>query len=402
MGAIAENNQFYKGRREVADDYQGKSRTLRSDVAGRNFTREPGFLFEAATVLELQGKQKLSDLNYQITAEAIKRELTQTGHDYDITYKEARIAFELSKYTLLNDLQQEFADLKFTQRLSEEEVDRQFVELEIRGLILITTKTEIDLEKEGLRQELEETKRLTMDKEVELINQKVITANKKLELIPYIEQVIVAEQAVLAAEEANIPHLENHIEKKQELIVKKEEVIPYIIEKAEKLELLADAIIAEIAVKRQILAVALLKALLRKERVDKDIAIIEANKAAEALRLLLLQARIVLRHLGIDWTIDLTSQTVADINDLSEDGKLTAETINDYDVDISGSDLDAKDEIEELRLERNEESTDTSVDSDVEKIGGVQSYRNLEAVKRAEIMAAAEITTNLMHILGTA
>jgi len=402
MGTQAENNQFYKGRREVIDDYEGKYRSLRSGVAGQNFMREPGFLYEAATILELQNKQKLSDLNYKITAEAIKRELTQTGHEYDIAYKNALIAFELNKSTLLNALEQEFADLKHTQKLSEEEVDRQFIELEIRKLILITTKTEIDLEKEGLRQDLEETKRLTMDKEVELANQKVITANKKLELIPYIEQVIAAEQEVLTAEEANIPYLEEHIEKKQELAAKKKEIIPYIIEKSEKLEDLAEALIAEIDIKRQIAAVAILKALLGKEKVDKDIAIIEAKKAAEALRLLLVQARIVLRHLNIDWDIDLTNQTISDINELSEDGRLTAETIRNYDVDISGSALDAKDEIEKLRLERNEESTETSVDSDVEKIGSLQSYRNLEAVKRAQIMAAAKITTNLMHILGTA
>lgn len=402
MGYIAEDSQFFKGRREVTDDYKDKHRTLVSGVAGRNFTRDPGFFFEAATILELQGKQKLSDLNYQITADAIKRELIQSGHDYDIAYKDARIAFELSKQALMSALQQELADLKFTQNLSEEEVNRQIVELEIRALIIITTKTEIALEMESLKQELEETKRLTMDKEVDLINQRIITANKKLAIIPYIEALIASEQAVLAAEEANIPYLQEHIEKKQELIGKKEEIIPYVQEKAEKLEELAAAIVAEINIKRQIFAVALLKALLQRDRVDNEIAIIEANKAAEALRLTLINAKIALNHLGIDWTTDLTTQTTADINELSEDNRLTSEDIDNYAIDISGSNLDTNAETERLRLEKNEEGTKSRVGSTTAMMQYVADREDDETRAVADIMAAAEITTNLTHILGTA
>jgi len=402
MGYVAEDSQFFKGRREVTDDYKDKHRTLTSEVAGRNFTRDPGFFFEAATILEIRGKQKLSDLNYQITADAIKRELIQTGHDYDIAYKDARIAFELSKQALMSALQQELADLKFTQNLSEEEVNRQIVELEIRALIIITTKTEIALEMESLKQELEETKRLTMDKEVDLINQRIITANKKLAIIPYIEALIASEQAVLAAEEANIPYLQEHIEKKQELIGKKEEIIPYVQEKAEKLEELAAAIVAEINIKRQIFAVALLKALLQRDRVDNEIAIIEANKAAEALRLTLINAKIALNHLGIDWTTDLTTQTIADINELSEDNRLTSEDIDNYAIDISGSNLDTNAETERLRLEKNEEGTKSRVDSTTAMMQYVAEREDDKTSAVADIMAAAEITTNLTHILGTA
>ena len=401
MGSIAENNQYLQGKSKILDEYKSKHSALRSEVAGRNFSHEPGFLYEASTMLELGSKLSLSELNYKITAEAIQRELTQTGFDYDIAYKDARVAFELEKQTLLTDLQQEFADLKFTQALSEEELDRLFVELEIRKLILITTKTEIALEAEGLKQDLERTRRLTMDKEIELINQKVITANKKLEVIPYIEALIDAEGRVLAAEEANIPYLNDLIAEKQLLAAKKLEVVPYLIQKADKLQELAAALIAEIDIKRQILAIALLKALLATEKTDRDIAIIEADKASEALRLLLVQAKIVLRHLNIDWDIDLVAQTIADINELSEDNRLTAEALNNYTIEVSSSDMDATGERERLRLEKREEGTDIDVDSDVSTIYSKQFYGDLEDFRKANIISTADITTKLIHILGS-
>jgi hypothetical protein len=180
MSEAAENNQYYKSKQPIVEEYSSQHRTLLSTVASRSFCKAPGYLMEASLMLEETGKNKLSALNYTITAEAIERELKQTGHDYSQAYKAARIAFELEKQTLLTALQQEFANLDAAQSLAEEELNRLFVELDIRRIILITTKTTIELQMEDLKRQLAETDRLTFYNEEALVNAQVVTANKKL------------------------------------------------------------------------------------------------------------------------------------------------------------------------------------------------------------------------------
>lgn len=412
MGFVAENSEFRKGRLDIIDDYETKYRTLLSGVAGRNFTKTPGFLYEAATFLELDAKKKLSDLNYKIVAAAIKRELAQITHDYDIAYREALIAFELNKQTLLSALEQEIADLKHAQALEEEQVNYQFIELEIRKLILITTKTEIEMDKESLLQELERVKRLTLPKEEELANQRLITVNKKLELIPYIEALIEKEYELLAAEETLIPYLEDEVESKQELVDKKEELFPYLEDKAEKLQELANAIRREVGYKEQIAAIRILKAGLRQDQIDNEMAIADAEIALKDLRLILMQGRFALQHLGLDWELGLTTEQVTKLRALIDDTKTTSITIDGYTVDIESDDRSTKSIIDAIRLARNEEKTDEEVDDEVWKlwkIGGMRrqggytggGFKTNEEWETAEVMAAANITTNLMHILGT-
>lgn len=233
MGEIAENSQWYKGKQPIIEEYSNQHRALLSTVASRNFVRPPGYLMEASIVLEEAGKNKLSALNYQIVSDAVERSLKQTGHGYSMTYKAARIAFELEKQTLLTALQQEFADLDATQSFKKEELNRLFVELDLRRIILITTKTTIELEMEGLKQELVDIDRLTFTNETLLINEKVITATAKLAVIPHLEALIEAQGKILIAEEANLPYMEDLIDEKELLISKKEELLPYIADKAD-------------------------------------------------------------------------------------------------------------------------------------------------------------------------
>jgi hypothetical protein len=494
MGITAEQNQWFKGKHEVLDEYDDKHRALQSAIASRNFLNPPGFLFEASIGLEENSKKKLSILNYQIVAEAIERELKQTGHDYNIAYKNARIAFELDKQTLLTALQQEFADLDATQSLSEEEVSRQFVELDLRRIILITTKTAIGLEMEGLKQELIDIDRLTFDNEVLLMAEKVTTAEAKLTIIPYIEAIIAAQEKVLIAEEANIPYTEDLIDEKGLLIDKKEEILPYmaekanaqirlankkeevlpyienkvnarielvdkkeellpyieeeaaarielagkqkellpyiedkidaltaliekkeevlpymeekalmrqqlafkkeevlpymedkasslvelaakeeellpyIVDKAAKLILLAEAILAAILIEEQRIDVIVSKANLKMDAVDNTLDIIEAEKAIEALRSLLYAARHDLQITAIDRQISLTDLSSGNINEVSSERTQMMTILEGYKSAIASS---------------------------------IRSYRAMTAIETAEISAAADITSKLVHLIGS-
>jgi hypothetical protein len=400
MSEAAENNQWYKSKIPIVEEFSNQHRTLLSTVAGRGFCKIPGFLYEASLTLEETGKNKLSALNYAIVAEAVKRELTQTGHTYTQAYKASRIAFELEKQTLLTALQQEFADIDAVHSLTEEELNRLFVELDIRRTILITTKTAIELQMEALKQELADIDRLTFTNEELLINEKIVTATAKLAVIPYLEALIAAQEKILAAEEANIPLMEGLIDKKELLVDKKLEVVPYLEEKAEKLIELATAILAAIEIEEDRLDVALSKANLGTDKVDNVLDIIEAEKAIEGLRALLYTARHDLQITKIDRQISLTDLSGTNISEISADRTSMMTVLEGHKVAIASSIRDARGTVSDENLSSDGETTDISVDANKLATHVVARYQADATRQRAEISAVADITSKLIHLIG--
>jgi len=225
MTKIAEDSQWYKGRRGISKEYLQGFHLIERAVGGKGFLYRPGYLGGAITELETDSKFKLSDLNYEIVAKAIERELAQTGHDYDITYKEALIAWELEKTITLTALEQEFADLKYTRELDMARLDTLEIETNLRKLVIISTKAQIREDLEALDQEMVEIKYLTFSAETALMNEKRTTGTKKLEVIPYIEAILAKQGRLLAASEDNVDRKEALITAKEAVIVKKEELI---------------------------------------------------------------------------------------------------------------------------------------------------------------------------------
>lgn len=400
MSAKAELGKWYRGKQKVLDEYGDQREVLQSAVAGRGFLNTPGYLALAVTSLEQRSKLQLSTLNYEIVKEAIERELQQTGHDYDIAYKQARIDFELNKTTLLTALSQELADLSYTQALTEEELNRQFAELQIRAIILVTTKAEIKTEMEGLQRELIETDRLTLDREVALAEARLVTASKKLKLIPYLEQLVVKQYSLMSAKEALIPYLEEEIDKKEELIEKEEEIIPLIESKAEKLEDYASALVDEIAVQQERLVVALSKAALQKDEVDNKLAILDADKAVEALRLALVTARAELVALKTTGRISLLGEVTTDIGELAAASTTLMTVLDGYRTAVASTVLADRQTVSTDTLAGDEDANIISVDSQELMVQRVAYYQGEEEKDKAKVAASADITTTLSHILA--
>ena len=401
MGEVAEQNQWFKEKSKVLDEFSGSHRILLSAIAGRGFCKSPGFLMEASLVLEEAGKNKLSALNYQIVSEAITRELKQTGHDYSQIYKAARIAFELEKQTLLTALQQEFANLDATQSLKKEELDRLFVELGIRKLILITTKTSIELQMEVLKQELVDIDRLTFTNETLLINEQVTTATAKLAVIPYLESLIESQGKLLVAEEANLPYMEDLINEKELLISKKNEIIPFINEKAEEQLILSEALSEQIEFKKEMLGIALDKILLKEDVVDNRIDILDAEILVEDMRQLLIDERHNLVTDKLDKEKEFISKDSTNIGliEIERAGTLT-QTQNDK-VSVRGDNEDAEVVITDADILKVEADKNTSITAHKDMIFDIASARADATRKTAESAASAKITSELIHLIGS-
>ena len=59
-------SRFVKGKGQIIEEYQRAKRKVSSGVASRNFSYEPGFMYDMMNELEIDAKLKLSDLNYTI------------------------------------------------------------------------------------------------------------------------------------------------------------------------------------------------------------------------------------------------------------------------------------------------------------------------------------------------
>ena len=183
MTKVMENSRWYKEKRPVVDEYLKTVSKVEGAVAGRGFAYAPGFLAGAMTDIERAAKFKLSDVNFQIAAEAIERELAQTKHDYDIAVKEAMILWELEKTQTLTALDQELAAHKMARAYEMEELDRMQIQIHLRRWVILAAEVAIKEEMEALRQELNEIDRIPFDAQGTLLNAKLITAQKKLDEI---------------------------------------------------------------------------------------------------------------------------------------------------------------------------------------------------------------------------
>ncbi len=400
MTETAESNRWYRDKGKLIRDHIDKQRMMNDLIAGKGFCIAPGYLSEAITDLEEHTKIRLSDLNYEIVKEAVERELKQSGIDYDLAYKQARIDFELSKTVLLTNLQKEFADLDWRQAKEEEEMEYLAIEAHIRSFTLIILKQAIREEMEALKQELINIKRLTFNHENLLIEARIATAETKLGVIPYLEQIIDAENRVLAQENINLGFKESEIDEKEKLTDAKEELITVIEEKADANQELADAIINQVAVQEQRLGVALSKAEAQKDKVNADLMIIAAEREIELLRKELNQASYSLKETQMARQIAMTKERAKTILSISTKEAYVVDEIDDFREDMSSYRRDTDKSMSDIGIEADEYAVETGADADIKAIEEIGAESDRKTKETAEIAAAISITSKLVHLLA--
>jgi hypothetical protein len=401
VGNIAESNRWYRGKGKLIRDHIDKQKMMNDLIASKGFCIAPGYLGEAITDLEENTKIRLSDLNYEIVKEAVERELKQKGIYYDLAYKQARIDFELDKTVLLTDLQKEFADLDYTQAKKEEEVEYLAIEAHIRSFTLIVLKQAIREEMELLKQELMNVKRLTFNHENLLLEARIATAENKLNIIPYLEQIVDAENRFLAQENINLGHKESEIEEKEALTDAKEELITVIEEKADANQDLADAITNQVAIQEQRLGVALSRAEAQKDKVNADLMIIDAEREIELLRKELNQAAYSLKETQMARQIAMTREKAKSTLSVSTKEVDIVGRIDDFREDVSSYRRDTDKSISDIGIEADEYAVAIGVDADLNSMWKIRAENNRRTRKTAEIAAAISITSKLVHLLAS-
>ena len=223
---LREQAQWRNGKTPIIGKYIGEHKKLFDEIAGRGFLNLPGYAYDAENQLELAAKMGLSELNYKIMHETIERELKQAGIDFNVEYAEAAMAWELEKQGLLSAWDHELAGIKQGMATEEEVLARLALEVDARQVVLIAAKSAIDLEMEGYRKALADLDAATAPYEVQLANAKVLTAQKKLEVIPILQEIISKERELLVLEQGKAIEYTALMNVERQIADKQGEIIP--------------------------------------------------------------------------------------------------------------------------------------------------------------------------------
>jgi hypothetical protein len=382
--------------REYAKDH-GK---LLSEIAGRGFLNLPGYAYDMENELELRLKLGLSEINYKILSETIERELKQAGITYDLAYKTALITWETEKQGLMTDWDAELAGIK--QGMAADENVKALLALEVaaRQATLIAAKTAIEEEMEGYKLQLAELDDDTAAYEVQLANAKLLTAQRKLAVIPILQEILEKEEELLGIEALKAAEYTELLNAKQEVANKKDLLLPGYQELANVTQEHASLIPSQILMEQQIADEKLRQA---QAEIEK-----EQNKLSEL-------------EINID-TANVEVETGAAKRDLQEEKfaneqeliNLNIENDNTFQNEVGGfydrtmdDDRENAAYLNNKKIEINDIDNDTKYDNATtitkEQMSAASGMAtdDAEAIERiAEIKAAANITARLTHLIG--
>lgn len=393
--------QFRKGKSPIIAKYSDDHKKLFSAIAGRGFLSLPGYAYDLENGLELTAKQALSELSMKILGETIERELKQSGIDYDLAYKNALMAWEIEKQALMAAWDMELAGIKNSEAQDEETLNRLEIETAKRGTYLIEQKTAIELAAEDYKLQLAELDGATAPYEVTLANEKLLTAQKKLEIIPILQQIVAKEQEVLAAEREKAGYYSELIAAEQEIATKKQTtLIPAVLDLVNVSEEYTDALAQQNIIEGQIADEKAVQAGIAKENAEQkvltaqqDIALAEADLALATQKELLAEARYQTESRLLDAsTANTLALTAAETG--SEATILTTEkAAQAYVLDEKGTTVTAENSIKQR-------SSSTNTSAEAGKIRRIAESEANKIARLADLNAESKLTASLTHLIG--
>ena len=237
--------------------------------------------------------------------------------------------------------------------------------------------------------------------DIQLANAKLLTAQKKAELIPIIATIITKEQELLVIEQSKAAEYTAYMTAEQEVITKKQELTPFINDLATETEVYANKIINEqVPIETQIANEEVRQADLEVEKSAYKIQALDIQLDIENKGLDLLESKRTLDTTKFDNDQSLIS-TEIDLNTTYHNLENSqSDTILQDDRDTTAALLADKTTIHTTNNASRLSSTRTlanSKESTDDRMTRDDVYR-LEEVARIE--AAAKITAQLEHLIG--
>lgn len=398
---IRENAQFRKEKSPLIVKYQEEHAKLFSAVAGRGFLSLPGYAYDLENGLELSTKFSLSEVNYKILAETVERSLKQSGITYDLAFKTAQMAWEVSKQGLLDDWGEEYSLIKQGMAEEEEAVLRLGIALYLRQVYLIEQKTAIALQAEAYKNQIAGLGAAEATAEGELAAKKLLTAQKKLELIPFLESILAQELILITALQGKNGYETELMTALRDVADKKShELLPAMADLVAKMVEYENELIAQKELELRIATEKYNIALEEYTSTGKKVDVSDKKRLLATAELVVEGLKIQLSDLQRKSKSSLLQDEITHWNtwssyELSNEKTIIAtEKADDTTYGISKKTAIKAEETNKTT------TTNTETSNEVAKISAISNTRNNATREEANIRAASKITSTLTHILS--
>ena len=271
----------------VGELHAGVDKAL-AEAASRGFAVAPGDTLATILAAGQAAKEKLVEGNAKIYDDRRKVIFEQDEFAMKLIVQVSKLAMELYAAELINALVIENAEKDALRDQGNADIIRLNAEVDKRQVAIIQARAEMERRITVLKAQLVTAEEGTLIYETALINAQIATAEKKLEIIDSIYQVLAAEELALVAENRRVETLTVLLAAERVVADIKKAMVPLYITKASARLELADAITAEIPVQKAIVE-------LGYDRID-----LESRKEYAAHLLRLAENELELAKLG--WT----------------------------------------------------------------------------------------------------
>jgi len=397
---LREQAQWRIGKTPIIGKYIGEHKKLFDEIAGRGFLNLPGYAYDAENQLELAAKMGLSELNYKIMHETIERELKQAGIDFNVEYAEAAMAWELEKQGLLSAWDHELAGIKQGMATEEEVLARLALEVDARQAVLIAEKSTIDLEMEGYRKALADLDAATAPYEVQLANAKLLAAQKKLELLPIIEEIIVKEGELIVLEAGKTDYFRQLMDAEREVAEKKQTLVPGLTQLATAIQRHAALIPTQIETERNIAEEKTAQAQAKVKIAENDVDRMAEEIKTAAKDIEINEAKRDLADKKFDNEQELIAIETDKETEYQDSLNESFNTVQDDERDTQSKIIANKETINSTVNETRKDSAQriTGAQKDAEASSTAAAIHQMRGV--ADAQAAAKITASLTHLIG--
>jgi len=244
-----ESAEWAQGVEAAADKLQVSVDKALADGAARGFPAPPGETLGLILAMGQETKEQLVQVNGKIYDERRAILFSEEEFALKVLVKVATLGMELYREELFNALSLEQAEVQARVQRGQADIKRLNSETEARQGAIIRDHAAAQEQIAVLKEQLVAAQAATLPYETLLVKAQLVAAEKKLEIIGSIYQVVAAEQLELVAENRRRAALQDLLAAQQVLVAIKREMVPFYVEKAQAEEDLAAAIIQEIPIK---------------------------------------------------------------------------------------------------------------------------------------------------------
>jgi hypothetical protein len=302
----AEHCKWVSKKSPLVSDYSREVQKLTGDSSSRGFAVPPGDTMGKIAEIGEAVKLELSKANGELYGD-------QAAIMFQIVEFEAKLAVEYAKLEmalyiqdLLNALELEQAEMTENYKRDKAYMDRLAADVEKRKYDILIGKADIESALIDYKMREVEAQALGLDKELELIAAQILTANERLRMIQWLNEIIAKERAIISIEQDRAAILQDIIVIKKAIAVIKEGMLPLYENKSAAKTLQATAITDEVVWKKLLIELGFRKIDVKDAEASSSVTLNEKRTELEVNRLALIRASNALSKLRGEHDVSLT------------------------------------------------------------------------------------------------